>query len=117
MATLVKTWTFRSNSNPNKTYETSQYEDGSTSCQCRGWTFAKNGVRSCTHTRKVEQGIADREALSVWNADAPVRAPQRNLPAETKVDPRLAKVKKQVEKETDSFESFTPMRKINWKRS
>ena len=82
--TLLKSWTFQSNSNPNKNYETLQYDDGYVSCNCRGWTFAKNGVRSCTHTRKVDQGIADGAALSVWNqqtvAPLPIRQPQRALP-------------------------------------
>jgi hypothetical protein len=65
---ILKTWLFSSSSNPDKTHETTQYTDGTTSCQCMGWTRrCNNGVRSCTHTRKVEMGVADREAVSVWN--------------------------------------------------
>jgi hypothetical protein len=106
MPTISKTWTFQSSSNPNKNYETIQYTDGSTSCNCRGWTFAKNGVRSCTHTRKVDQGIADRETLSVWEnlevirsrsqyreqaaRDAIDRNAERNMPVVSRVLGRAA---------------------------
>lgn len=63
---VAKCWWFKSNSNPNKTYETLQYVDGSTSCNCMGWTrggkrLDANGNRTCTHTRKVDAGIADQE--------------------------------------------------------
>jgi len=83
--TIIKSWTFRSNSNPDKTYETLQYSDGDTSCNCRGWTFMRNGVRTCTHTRKVDQGLADGESISVWNqqtvAPLPIQPALRALPA------------------------------------
>lgn len=50
----IKTWTFPSSSSPGKTYETVQWEDGSLSCECRGWTVKKEGrERSCTHTDQV----------------------------------------------------------------
>ena len=121
MARLTKTWTFQSNSNPNKSYETSQYEDGSTSCQCRGWTFAKNGVRSCTHTRKVEQGLADREALSVWNGNlprgvvpaSPVQTynPVTEKKAAASVT-KLASIKKRIEAEKPKPK---PKRVVNWR--
>ena len=58
---ISKVWTFRSDSNPSKSYETLLYKDGTTSCGCPGWTrrVAANGERSCKHTRLVDQGIAD----------------------------------------------------------
>lgn len=31
-----KIWEFASDSNPNKTYQTVQYKDGTTSCGCMG---------------------------------------------------------------------------------
>lgn len=63
---VAKVWTFRSDSNPRKTYETLKYIDGTTSCGCPGWTrrVAANGERSCKHTRLVDQGIADSECES-----------------------------------------------------
>ena len=35
---ITRVWTFASDSNPNLEYETLQYADGSTSCNCKGWT-------------------------------------------------------------------------------
>lgn len=108
---LVKTWTFQSNSNPNKSYETSQYEDGFLSCQCKGWCIAKHGTRTCTHTRQVEQGIADRTALSSWTAQvAPVQ--RANIPA-MKVMAEPAKAKKRVSKKVKVEEA--PLRIVNWR--
>lgn len=61
---ILKVWAFGSDSS-NKTYETLQYTDGNTSCNCPGWTrrVAADGSRSCKHTRFVDLGIADRECL------------------------------------------------------
>ena len=64
---IVKVWTFASESTPGKTYETIKYSDGSTSCNCRAWVFKTKKVgnlRTCSHTRKVDMGIADRAAES-----------------------------------------------------
>ena len=57
-----KVWSFASDSNPNIEYETLQYVDGTTSCNCQGWTrrVAADGSRSCKHTRYVDMGTADR---------------------------------------------------------
>ncbi|MCX5884327.1 MAG: hypothetical protein NT096_00180 [Proteobacteria bacterium] len=62
---VAKMWYFPSSSNPNKTYETLQYDDGSTSCQCRGWInrVAPDGSRSCTHTRRIDAGQAGVPAV------------------------------------------------------
>lgn len=67
--TVAKTWTFPSDSNPNKTYETLLYADGSTSCNCMGWTrkIDAKGNRSCKHTRLVHQGLADEEAKGMFD--------------------------------------------------
>jgi len=59
--TISKVWTFSSDSNPSVQYETLQYADGTTSCNCKGWTrrVAADGSRSCKHTRLVDMGTAD----------------------------------------------------------
>lgn len=64
--TIAKVWTFESSSSKGKTYETLQYTDGSTSCNCPGWTrrVAADGSRSCKHTRWVHQGLADDNAIT-----------------------------------------------------
>ena len=103
------TWQMPSNSS-NKIYETIEYTDGTTSCNCRGWTIKKLGQeRTCRHTRYVDQGIADRYATSVWHN--PALAASK---AATQVDPRLAKVAKQVEKERLNGFEAAPSRKVNW---
>ena len=58
---ISKVWTFASDSNPNLEYETLQFADGSTSCNCKGWTrrMAADGNRSCKHTSYVDMGTAD----------------------------------------------------------
>ena len=60
---ITRVWTFASDSNPNIEYETPQYADGTTSCNCKGWTrrVAPDGSRSCKHTRSVDMGTADRQ--------------------------------------------------------
>jgi len=59
-------WTFRSDSNPNVEYETLQYVDGSSSCNCPGWTrrVTAEGGRSCKHTRYVDMGTADQHCTA-----------------------------------------------------
>lgn len=63
---IAKVWTFQSGSNASREYETLQYTDGSTSCNCPGWTrrVAADGTRSCKHTRFVDQGRADRQCVA-----------------------------------------------------
>jgi hypothetical protein len=60
---ITRVWTFASDSNPNIEYETLQYTDGTTSCNCKGWIrrVAPDGSRSCKHTRSVDMGTADRQ--------------------------------------------------------
>lgn len=76
-APIARTWFFKSGSNPDKVYETIQYTDSSTSCNCPGWTRrCKNGIRTCKHVRMVESGIADNYCETSTN-QAPVRAATR----------------------------------------
>ena len=50
----MKTWDFKSKSNPSKKYETVKWEDGTYSCNCPGWTRrVTNGKRICTHVKQV----------------------------------------------------------------
>lgn len=58
---------FKSESNPDKLYQTLEYTDGSTSCECKGWVFKRksvNGERSCKHTRYIDAGLATTYATS-----------------------------------------------------
>src|SRR4051812_34313519 len=71
--TVRRVWTFESDSNPNIEYETLQYNDGSASCNCKGWTrrVASDGTRSCKHTRLVDMGIADSHCKATHNYQEP----------------------------------------------
>jgi len=102
--TIAKVWTFGSSSNPNKSYETLQYTDGSTSCNCPEWTrrVAGDGSRSCKHTRYVDQGTADMECSS--KADYT----QKSAPSGTATK---APTKKESTKE---LFSPAPGRKVQW---
>ena len=68
MASVIKSWVFKSKSNPNAhPHETIMMDDGVISCNCRGWTIKRSGrERSCKHTRMVETGMADSVASNVW---------------------------------------------------
>jgi hypothetical protein len=63
---ISQVWTFASDSNPSVQYETLQYADGTTSCNCMGWTrrVAADGSRSCKHTRCVDMGTADQNCTA-----------------------------------------------------
>ena len=66
---ITRVWTFASDSNPDIEYETLQYSDGTTSCNCMGWTrrVAADGTRSCKHSRAVDMGIADHNCTATHN--------------------------------------------------
>jgi len=66
---ISRVWTFQSDSNPNVNYQTLQYVDGTTSCNCKGWTrrVAGDGTRSCKHTRYVDMGVADQNCTATHN--------------------------------------------------
>ena len=100
---IAKVWTFKSESNPDKTYETLQYVDGSTSCNCPGWT--KRAIRTCKHTRFVDQGIADSNCTSSHEYDAPVKAAKPAQHIQTTVKVKQAPPEKL---------KAPPARKINW---
>lgn len=63
---IRQVWTFTSDSNPEFDYQTLLYEDGTTSCPCKGWTrrVAADGSRSCKHTRWVDLGTADQHCTA-----------------------------------------------------
>lgn len=100
---VAKVWTFASGSNPNKTYETLQYVDSTTSCNCPGWTrrVDASGNRSCRHTRDVHQGTADANAVS-----------SHDYTSESVPKPQTVAAPKKVKKSSKS--SSAPIRKIRW---
>ena len=101
--TIAKAWTFESSSS-SKTYETLQYTDGTTSCNCPGWT--RRAQRTCKHTRAVDMGLADAQCISSSNyaqtpAPQPVAQPAPKPKKAVKAQPKTS-VKPKV-------------RKISWK--
>lgn len=66
---IATLFVFESDSRPGKTYQSLQYTDGSTSCECPGWVFKRkstvDGQRTCKHTRLIESGFGARSALRV----------------------------------------------------
>ena len=60
---VAKVWGFKSSSS-SKIHEARLYEDGTTSCNCRGWSqhVHADGSRACRHTRSVEGKTADFES-------------------------------------------------------
>jgi hypothetical protein len=111
---VAKVWTFQSDSSSSKTYETLQYTDGSTSCNCMGWTrrVSADGSRSCKHTRLVDQNQADSEAKSFHDYNQP-KLQHSDLVEETKQEVAKQVVAKQSGKKTP--EGVPVVRKIRWK--
>lgn len=66
--TILKVWTFTSESSPGKVYQTLLYDDQTTSCDCPAWKFRRKttaaGARTCKHVRFVDMGSADQHAES-----------------------------------------------------
>lgn len=62
---MPKTWVFQSDSNENVTYTTTLRDDGTRSCTCHGAKQLANGSISCKHTRLIDQGLADQQAIKV----------------------------------------------------
>ena len=122
---IIKVWTFQSESNASKTYETLQYDDDTTSCGCPGWCrrVAHDGSRTCKHTRLVDQGLADSQCVSSHSyteADAPVSNTFSNiqtlLPKAAKViftNPAKKSVKPTATKPVMT-KPAVPTRKIRW---
>ena len=100
---IAKVWTFTSDSNPNKQYETLQYTDSSTSCGCPGWTrrVAADGSRTCKHTRLIDQGQADSQCVSSHEYDAPAVQTIKTKAAAPKI-------------KSGTAEKVSPARKILW---
>ena len=105
---IARVWEFKSSSS-DKVYETLQYTDGSTSCNCPGWTrrVAADGSRSCKHTRMVDMGSADREADNSHDyTKSGVKTTKKSMP--------IAAPKR---KETKSDQVVIPVRKILWNKN
>ena len=85
-------WTFLSDSNPDLEYQTLQYADGTTSCDCKGWTrrvAPDDGSRSCKHTRWVELGTSDQHCVSTHRYNHQPQSLNHHVPIEIKPAPRL----------------------------
>jgi hypothetical protein len=70
---ITRVWSFASDSNPNIEYETLQYVDGTTSCNCKGWTrrvAAADGSRSCKHIRAVHMGTANQSCKATHSYES-----------------------------------------------
>lgn len=76
----ISTTYFFESSSGGKMYQTQLYDDGTTSCDCNGWTRRNPpGGRSCKHTRLVEAGLGEREAVQVQRfGGAPAFQPKTN---------------------------------------
>src|SRR3954467_3936915 len=95
---IAAVYWFASESNPNrKPYQTLQYTDGSTSCDCKGWTIKRataGGARSCRHTRDVDAGPGERHSVKfeIYSQPAPRQrysAPvPRTVPSQGTLNPR-----------------------------
>jgi hypothetical protein len=87
---IVEVWEFKSDSNPSKRYQTLRYSDGSTSCNCPGWTRCIDGAgrRSCKHTRDVDMGMATENAAAHTDyrtkVDVTVRVTAPGMPVVTR---------------------------------
>ena len=114
--TVAKVWTMASSSS-SKTYETLQYTDGTTSCNCPGWTRRVDkvtGERSCKHTKAVDSGRADAMsvAMSDYTSNAVSKAPVGDsvTKAVTKSTKRARKTKKAADAPVKSIRS----RRVQW---
>jgi len=79
---ITRVRSFASDSNPNIEYETLQYADGTTSCNCMGWTrrVAADGSRSCKHCRLVDMGTADNHCTATHNYEPQQLKQQQQVP-------------------------------------
>jgi hypothetical protein len=88
---IRQVWQFTSDSNPDKQYETLRYIDGSTSCNCPGWTrrVAADGTRSCKHTRAVDMGRADPLCSATHRYQPETPKPETQSHAQITETPKL----------------------------
>lgn len=107
-ATIIKVWIFGSSSDPDKTYETLQYENRSVSCSCPGWTrrIAPDGTRSCRHVRLVHMGLADEEAVRFVDYTNEPRALSEPANTTSKTKQRHATKKTKANQQQSTFGSF-----------
>lgn len=113
--TYFKLWRFPSSSGSGE-YETLLYTDGTTSCNCMGWTRRTDGAgnRSCKHTRAVEDGHADRMANSFHTQPTATQLLERyknqflqNQKATTPKKKRKKRKPKPKPKKTPAITGFT----------
>jgi ATP-dependent DNA ligase len=72
-----KEFVFKSKSNPNNSYTAILYADGTTSCNCRGWTMKRSDKeRGCRHTKEIESAnpVSERPALKPTKKATPSEA-------------------------------------------
>ena len=105
---ITKMWVFASESNPNKKHQTLQYNDGTTSCGCPGWTqrCTAEGYRTCRHTRSVDAGTADSECVSMVDYTK-----DKTVPTISPVEPKVKSKPKVIE---NNSSAKTLQRKIRW---
>ena len=79
---ITRVWSFASDSNQNIEYQTLQYADGTTSCNCKGWTrrVAADGSRSCKHTRLIDMGTADCQRIKAARPHKYQQDKQHHIP-------------------------------------
>ena len=87
---ISEVWTFASDSNSDRDYQTLRYPDGTLSCNCPGWTrrVAGDGSRSCKHTRWVDLGQAGRHCSATHSYQTSTPQPIHAQP-KTIEKPRL----------------------------
>jgi len=98
--TIIKSFQFRSSSNPNVVYSTLIYSDLSCSCNCKGWVLRcdTNGSRSCRHTQSPEVLAVIRPATGKVSTSghAMVLIPKRTMTATPAKHSAAAKVNTKI---------------------
>jgi len=107
-AAVMKEVRFPSASRANVTYTARLYSDGSSSCNCKGWTrrVAVDGSRECKHTRQLAEDYNCRA-----RTDPTHTAPVITAQPKAYVPPLPVKQQPKVQQET-IVES--PRRRFNW---
>lgn len=72
------------------TYEVRLNQDGTTSCNCPGWRFAKNGVRTCKHVRHVEEEAKKFFKMFKDGEQLPTVVPTQEQQEKLKSSPKTA---------------------------
>lgn len=99
MKTIATLYVFASDSSPGKTYQTLQYTDATTSCECPGWKFKRkntpDGQRTCKHTRWVDCGQVEGHALTMKQYAKVAQSPNVN----TRTAPGISTGRRAIELE------------------